>query len=136
MLSVTDAKYLKDFEVEVTFSDGRIGRVDLSELVHKDSRSVFAPLRDKEFFKNFTVDYTIRWGEGVDLAPEFLYFKAFEKQKELHERFKKWGYVAYFRSRSTLSDRLRPEMGDRLRRNTHPDCFDRFIFFLMIIYNP
>ncbi|MEI8027531.1 MAG: DUF2442 domain-containing protein [Pseudomonadota bacterium] len=94
MLSVTDAKYLKDFEVEVTFSDGRIGRVDLSELVHKDSRSVFAPLRDKEFFKNFTVDYTIHWGEEIDLAPEFLYFKAFEKLEELHDRFKKWGYVA------------------------------------------
>ena len=94
MLSVKEAKYLKNFEIEVTFSDGRIGRADLSELVYRDPRSVFAPLKDKEFFKGFTVDYTIRWGEEIDLAPEFLYFKAFENLQELQDRFKKWGYVA------------------------------------------
>jgi Protein of unknown function (DUF2442) len=94
MLSIKEAKYVKDYELELIFSDGRSGRVDLGELVHKDPRSVFAPLRDKAVFKNFTLEYTVHWGDQIDLAPEFLYFKAFEKLEELQDQFKDWGYVA------------------------------------------
>jgi hypothetical protein len=39
------------------------------------------------------VDYTISWENGLDLAPEFLYFLAFRNEPELQELFRKWGYL-------------------------------------------
>jgi len=36
---------------------------------------------------------TIIWANGADLAPEYIYFKAFKDDPDLQEQFKKWGYL-------------------------------------------
>ncbi len=69
-LHVTDAKYLKEYKVWVSFNDGTAGNVDLSsELWGK----VFEPLKDINYFKNFEIrGHTLSWDNGADFAPEFL----------------------------------------------------------------
>ena len=93
-LHVTEAKYLGSFRVEVYFNDGRKGVVDLSDTL---KGPVFAPLKDESFFAQLKVDKeldTISWPNGADLAPEYLYFKAFRNEPRLHEKFREWGYIA------------------------------------------
>jgi hypothetical protein len=48
--------------------------VDLQETIYNDSRPIFIPLREREFFRRFRVEMdTVVWDNGLDLAPEFLY---------------------------------------------------------------
>ena len=94
ILHITNAKYLRDYKVEVTFSDGRSGVADLSDTLRGP---VFEALKDISVFSQLRVDKTletITWPNGADLAPEFIYFKAFKDDSELTDRFKKWGYIA------------------------------------------
>ena len=71
---LTDAAYLRDYKIHVTFNTGEKGVVDLSGIV--GGKGIFAPLKD---LKNFSqVEFspeldTICWPNGADLAPEFLY---------------------------------------------------------------
>lgn len=70
MLRVTEANYLDDFRIRLSFSDGFIGTVDLAGLLEGP---VFVPLNDKEVFKLFELtDNTIQWSCGADFAPEYL----------------------------------------------------------------
>jgi hypothetical protein len=68
-----EAKYLDGFRVFLRFNDGKAGRVDLKELVHK--YPVAAPLRTPEAFSRFHLDSwpTLAWDCGFDLAPETLH---------------------------------------------------------------
>lgn len=72
--TVVDARYVRDFIVWVQFADGSKGEVDLEGELWGP---VFEPLRDVEYFRDFTVaEYgTIAWPNGADIAPEFLYEK-------------------------------------------------------------
>ncbi|HSB95617.1 MAG TPA: DUF2442 domain-containing protein [Spongiibacteraceae bacterium] len=93
-LHISDAKYLDAYRIEVTFSDGRTGVVDLVESL---DGPVFEALRDQTVFSRFTVDdqlNTIVWSNGADMAPEYFYFQAFKDEVELQPLFKKWGYLA------------------------------------------
>ena len=77
---VVEARYLGDYKVWLEFNDGRKGVVDLSDELHGEQRT---PLRDRELFRGFYLDYglaSIAWQDGVDFAPEFLY----ERLKEMH----------------------------------------------------
>ena len=94
MLHVTSAKYLHDYQIEVSFNDGRKGITDLSKTLHG---TMFAPLQDRAMFRNFRVDpelETIAWPNGADLAPEYLYFLAFQHDQQLQQTFREWGYSA------------------------------------------
>lgn len=74
MIWVTNAEYCGDYRVRLRFSDGTEGQVDLRETIFQDTRPVFAPLRDKDYFRQFRVEHdTLVWDNGVDLAPEYLY---------------------------------------------------------------
>lgn len=74
LLKVTKAKYIGSYKLELSFNDGLNGIVDLKEKVFTDHRSIFKPLQDIEFFKNFKQNrWTIEWENGVDLAPEYLH---------------------------------------------------------------
>nr|VFK32289.1 MAG: Protein of unknown function (DUF2442) [Candidatus Kentron sp. MB]VFK35277.1 MAG: Protein of unknown function (DUF2442) [Candidatus Kentron sp. MB]VFK77177.1 MAG: Protein of unknown function (DUF2442) [Candidatus Kentron sp. MB] len=67
---VTQAKYIDDYIVWLSFNDGARGRVDLSSELHGE---VFEPLRDKAFFKSFNLEgHTLSWPNGADFALEFL----------------------------------------------------------------
>lgn len=70
-LEVVKASYIADYKVLLDFNNGTSMVVDLeNELVG----TVFQPLKDKAYFKSFTIKYnTIEWDNGADFAPEFLY---------------------------------------------------------------
>jgi len=70
---VVEARYVRDYVVWLRFRDGTAGEVDLRRELWGE---VFAPLRDVEYFKKFTVHpefQTLVWPNGADFAPEFLH---------------------------------------------------------------
>jgi hypothetical protein len=91
-LHVTTAKYIKDYEVEISFNNGWKGIADLSRVL---KGKVFEPLKDKALFAKLALNQelaTIVWPNGVDLAPEYLFFNTFKDAPEWQDQFKKWGY--------------------------------------------
>ena len=69
--SVTKAKYVKDYLIEVKFNDGTKKIIDFEGWL---DGPVFKPLRNKDYFKKFFIDDpTIAWANGADVAPETLY---------------------------------------------------------------
>ena len=92
-LHVTDAKYIEEYKVQVSFNDGRRGIADLSEAL---KGPVFTPLKEKSIFSKLEIDTeleTIVWPNGADLAPEYIYFLAFKDDPSLQTKFKGWGYI-------------------------------------------
>jgi hypothetical protein len=72
--NIENAKYQNDYKIFITFDDGIKGIVDLKSFLLNQDCGVFARLRDKEQFKNFTIDsHALTWGDDLDLAPEFLH---------------------------------------------------------------
>jgi hypothetical protein len=72
-LWITNAEYVKNFEIKLKFNDGTEGTVDLKNDL---SKPIFEPLKDIHFFKSFKLgSWTIEWENGADFAPEFLYKK-------------------------------------------------------------
>ena len=70
-IEVTKAEYLDGYRVKLLFNNGETRIVDLSQSLNG---TVFAPLKDIEFFKRFSIKFnTIEWGNGADFAPEYLY---------------------------------------------------------------
>ena len=93
-LHILDAKHVDNYKLEILFNDGRKGIADLEGYFRG---SAFEPLKDIEFFAIVSVDQeleTVVWPNGVDFAPEFLYFKAFGDVPELQAQFVAWGYKA------------------------------------------
>ena len=73
---VTDAKYVKDYTVFLSFKDGKKGEIDLS--LELDGE-VFEPLKNIDYFKKFKIrGHTLSWDNGADFSPEFLYEKLIE----------------------------------------------------------
>lgn len=69
-LEVTKAQYVSDYKIHLWFNNDVDKIVDFSD---KLIGSAFAPLHDKEYFKNFHIAYnTIEWANGADYAPEYL----------------------------------------------------------------
>ncbi len=55
------------------FNNGESVLTDLKDVIFADTRKIFLPLRDVDYFKSFTVKFnTITWGNEADFAPEFL----------------------------------------------------------------
>jgi hypothetical protein len=76
LLDITGVEVIGDHRLRLTFEDGTVGDVDLSE---REWRGVLQPLRDPAYFARVTVDPeagTITWPNGVDMAPEPLYAEA------------------------------------------------------------
>lgn len=70
-LEVVKAEYLEDYKIRLCFNDNVVKVVDLSNYLNGEA---FALLRDKDYFKCFTIKFnTIEWENGADFAPEFLY---------------------------------------------------------------
>ena len=73
MIWVTDAKALPDYRLQVRFSDGTEGDIDLREFIEADARPIVKALRDRSMFAAIRVEMdTVVWENGFDLAPEFL----------------------------------------------------------------
>ena len=84
---VTGAEILGHYRLRLTFSDGLVGDVGLSDL--RDWGGVFTPLRDPDTFAQVRVDPetgTIAWPDGADLAPEVLYERASAHPRQASRR--------------------------------------------------
>jgi len=92
MLSIVHSKYLENFKIFLEFNTKEKGVVDLENYLKNEKRKIFSNLKNINFFKNYTLDYTLKWGD-VDFAPEFLYYQAFKNNPQKQELFKKWGYI-------------------------------------------
>lgn len=72
--SVTKAKHVRDFLIEVKFNDGTKKVIDFEPWL---TGPIFRPLKSKAYFKRFFIDGpTIAWPNGADIAPETLYAAA------------------------------------------------------------
>jgi hypothetical protein len=76
IFDVIDAKHIDDYNLKITFENGRKGIVDFSEFAKNGG--VFNRFKKKNYFLKFFVNKdlgTICWPGGVDIAPETLYKK-------------------------------------------------------------
>ena len=81
---VTQVRHLKDYELEIRFSDGVLVNLDLGERI-RGRRGVFEPLQSVDFFAQVSVDPeagTLVWPNGVDFCPDVLYAEATGKSIE------------------------------------------------------
>ena len=70
-IEIVKAEYLDNYRIKLWFNDGKVKIVDLADSL---DGLVFEPLKELEFFKNFTIKFnTIEWENGADFAPEYLY---------------------------------------------------------------
>ncbi len=70
-LEVVKAQYIEDYKLRLFFNSGVSKVVDFSD---KLDGKVFAPLKDIQYFKSFSIKYnTIEWSNGADFAPEYLF---------------------------------------------------------------
>ncbi len=72
---VKDAKYISNYIIHILFFDGTEGDIDFKNELYGE---LFEPLKNKNFFKKFTIHpdfHTLCWPNGADFAPEFLYTK-------------------------------------------------------------
>lgn len=75
MIRAVDVEALQGYVVRVSFSDGAVKEIDLSEDLAK-ARGVFVPLRDPRIFSEVRINEfsgTVEWPGEVDLDPEVLY---------------------------------------------------------------
>jgi hypothetical protein len=70
---VTEAEYLDNYRIKLSFEDGSSGIADLSDYPNRNN--VFRLFLDINYFRNFRTEYgTVIWGDGeLDIAPETLY---------------------------------------------------------------
>ena len=93
LLEMIDATYLHDYVIRITFSTNEIVDVDLSPMIFQDTKGIFDPLKNADFFRQFRVDYTLCWGDDIDVAPEYFFFLAHKNDSQYEALFKKWGYI-------------------------------------------
>ena len=70
---VVGARHVRAHVVWLRFRDGTSGEIDLAPAL---LGPVMAPLRDPQFFRQFTIHpefHTLVWPNGADFAPEFLH---------------------------------------------------------------
>jgi hypothetical protein len=73
--TVTDVRVLDGYRIELAFSDGVRGVVDLANRI-VGRGGVFEALQDPEFFRRVAVNNevgTIVWPNGADFCPDMLY---------------------------------------------------------------
>ncbi|WP_374342440.1 DUF2442 domain-containing protein [Azonexus sp.] len=72
ILHTTEVTPLPGYRLRLSFNNGELGEVDLSEELEGE---VFEPLLDAAVFATARQDpimKTVVWNNGADLAPEFL----------------------------------------------------------------
>jgi hypothetical protein len=93
MLSVTHAQYVKPKTLRVTFNNQEEYLINFADTIKKDHRIIWQQLSDDQLFKKFSIDHdTVCWSNGLDVAPEYLYFLANKNNPALKEQFIEWGY--------------------------------------------
>ena len=73
LIWITNAKYLGEYRLELTFSNGKVKVFDAKDYIA--SHPLFASLKDKQLFSQFQLDgWTVSWLDGkLDISPEYLF---------------------------------------------------------------
>ena len=70
-IEVIKAEYIDGYRLLLQFNNGEKRIVDLSNSL---KGTVYIPLQDISYFKNFSIKFnTIEWENGADFAPEYLW---------------------------------------------------------------
>ncbi|MBR5061756.1 MAG: DUF2442 domain-containing protein [Prevotella sp.] len=70
-IEIIEAKYIDGYRLLLLFNNGERRIVDLSNSL---KGTVYAPLKDINYFKRFSIKFnTVEWENGADFAPEFLF---------------------------------------------------------------
>jgi len=74
MYKITNVTVLQNYKLELEYSDGKQGIVDLSRLVGK---GVFSLWNDYKAFQNVKIGSSgeLLWSDQVDLCPDSLYLQ-------------------------------------------------------------
>ena len=75
---VRGVRYIKDYRLELAFSDGTVAEMDFRHRV-VGRAGVVGALEDLDFFRQVAVDReggTVVWPNGVDFCPDVLYAEA------------------------------------------------------------
>ena len=94
ILRVTRARYVDGYRFELEFNDGHAGIADLEDRLHGP---VFSVLKDVALFRQGRLDPgvgTLVWPGDIDLAPEYLLFRALPNEPALQDLYVAWGYRA------------------------------------------
>lgn len=70
---ITAVEHLGGYRLRLTFADGVIGDVDLSERIEAAKGPMFQTLQDVEYFAEVSVDSelgTVVWPNVADFAPD------------------------------------------------------------------
>lgn len=71
LLHITNAEYLSDYVLKLSFNTGEVRVFDFSLYFDK---GILTKLQDMDYFKNYTLDgWTVDWNNEIGLDPEFLY---------------------------------------------------------------
>ena len=71
LIRVTGVDYVKDYTLDLEFSNGKAKRIDFLPLL---KGKMFEPLKDMKNYVQFGLTHwTIEWFNGADFAPDFLY---------------------------------------------------------------
>lgn len=71
LIKVVNVDYIKDYIVDLKFSNGEKKRVDFFPLLKSGKKQ---ELLNKNNFIQFGLNHwTLEWYNGVDFAPDFLY---------------------------------------------------------------
>lgn len=96
MIRVLDAKYIGEKKILIRFNKGADAySIDFATVIAMDPIKMIRELGDDKKFQRFKLDHdTVCWENGVDFAPEYLYFLANQKNPRLQKQFLEWGYTA------------------------------------------
>ena len=71
ILAITDAVYIEEYKLRLTFNNGAVRIVDFVPLMQK---GICKKLLDKDYFRSFKLDpFTVDWNNEIGFAPEYLY---------------------------------------------------------------
>lgn len=76
---IRTVEHIGGFRLRLTFADGLVFDLDLTDKLSGRVGPVFEPLRDPKFFAQAAVDPelgTVVWPNGADLAPDSLHEQA------------------------------------------------------------
>lgn len=60
MLSIIDASYKADYTLDIVFNNNKQETTDIKEFITSTKLMPFKVLEDVNFFKHFTVGYTLK----------------------------------------------------------------------------
>lgn len=86
MQDVVAVKVLEAHKLELTFTDGLVGVVDLDRVLTRFD-GIFEPLLDPSYFRLVRVEPeigTVVWPNGADICPDVLYSHASGKPIVIH----------------------------------------------------